>query len=67
MEWKGQWKRNSLAGLIQATLGRLPTSNLTLSTKVASEADSLPPLPGLLGLVIIPAEGNTSDSRLSLL
>jgi hypothetical protein len=34
-------------------------TNITLSTEETSEADSLPPLPGLL---VVPAVGNLSDN-----
>jgi len=56
-------ERNSLARPIRATFRRLPASDLTLSTKVACQADSLPPLPGLLGLLVVRAAGNPLGDR----
>jgi hypothetical protein len=59
-------KGNSLASPISTTPGRLPAGNLTLSTEVASEADSLPSLPGLLEFLLVPTEGDPSDDQFPL-
>jgi len=51
---------------IQAPLGRLLTSDLTLPTKVAGEANRFPSLPGLLWLIVVQTICHPANSRLAL-
>ena len=64
--WNGEVderRKGLLARPIQTAFGRLPTSDLTLSTEIARQANCFPPLLGLLGLIVVRTAGNPLGNR----